>query len=136
MPLLLVLIKPLLFLVRKVLKPLLAKTLWRVLAPILVPIWNRTVRPLWRRMTRDLPRMDRVSTQRGAFVNICTACAAVADHRIERVARVLKTPAFLPNIAAGPVRRTAICSACGHRRPVADAPRREKVSYRPVTADR
>lgn len=132
MPLLLLFLKPLLFFVRKVLKPLVTKYLWGALRPVLVPIWNRTGGPVWRRLVRGLPRVDRVSTQRAAFVNVCAACAAVADHQIERVQQVVKTPAFLPNIGTGPLRRTAICAACGHRRPIVDAGARAKASYRPV----
>lgn len=132
MPLLLLLVKPLLWLVRKVLKPLFMKYLWVALRPVLVPIWNRTGRPLWHRTRDRLPRVERVRTQRGAFVGICNACQCVADHQIERVQEVLKTPVFLPNIGTAPARRTAICAACGHRRPVVDANPRARVTYRPV----
>ncbi|MGQ0631987.1 MAG: hypothetical protein ACT4P1_13190 [Sporichthyaceae bacterium] len=132
MPLLLLLIKPLMLLERKVLRPLVVKYLWGALRPILVPVWNRTGRPLWQRTIRGLPRVERVSTQRAAFVNVCPACGAVADHRIETVRQVLKTPAFLPNIAAGPRHRTAICAACGYRRPVVEAGPRVPATYRPL----
>lgn len=132
MPLLLLLIKPLLFFLRKVLKPLVVKYLWGALRPILAPIWNRTGGPLGRRLMRSLPRVERVSTQPAAFVGTCAACTVVADHQIERVQQVVKTPAFLPNIGTGPPRRTAICPACEHRRPIVDGVPRMKPSYRPV----
>lgn len=132
MPLLLLLVRPLLLLVRKVLKPLVMKYLWGAVKPILAPVWNRTGRPLWHRAIARLPRVERVSTQRGAFVGICSACDCVADHRIERVQQVLKTPAFLPNIGTAPARRTAICAACAYRRPVVEASPRARVIYRPV----
>lgn len=132
MPLLLLLVKPLLWLVRKVLKPLVTKYLWAALKPVLGPIWNRTGGPLWRRTIARLPRVERVSMQRGAFVGICTRCDCAADHQIERVQEVLKTPAFLPNIGTAPPRRTTVCAACAHRRPVVEASPRGSVTYRPA----
>ena len=133
MPLLLLLVKPLLLLVRKVLKPLFMRYLWAAVRPILAPIWNRTGGLLWRRVSSRLPRVERVS-QRGAFVGICSACDCVADHQIERVQEVLKTPSFLPNIGTAPPRRTAICAACAFRRAVVEASPRARVTYRPVGA--
>src|SRR4051812_47440534 len=117
MPLLLLLVTPLRFLLRKVLKPILTKFVWRVLKPILAPIWNRTGGPLWRRLVASLPEVERVTIAAAAFVGICSACDSVADHRIEKAQRVVKTPAFLPNIGAGPAGRAAICPAGDHRPP-------------------
>lgn len=135
MPLLLLLITPLRFVLHKVLKPILTKFVWRTLKPVLAPIWNHTGGPLWRRFVASLPEVERVTMQAAAFVGICNSCEAVADHRIEKVQPVVKTPAFLPNIGAGPVRRTAICPACDHRRPVVDATPTDKPTYRAVTAE-
>ena len=133
MPLLLLLVTPLRFLLRKVLKPIVTKFVWRALKPILAPIWNKTGGPYWAKFIASLPEVERVTVQSAVFIGICNACHAVADHRVEKAQPVVKTPRFLPNIGAGSARRTSICPACDHRRPVVEAAPREKPTYR--TAD-